>query len=262
MSSWVNIRTKLLRLQGWSRKQPVTLPSTLAITPTWAPWLQTFLFQSTLKTLRFIVLKCQGAQSDSTQPLAVVSNAFFLWRRPGIGGHLHAGPLLSPALLQDCSAGSLANLRCPTCNTSAALPLPEPSVEAQSKSHLTFQVSATAHTGATGLLPVALSVRVLVPQSCLTLCSAMDSSPPGSSVHGILQARIREWIASPFSRGSSWPRDQTRVSYVSHTGRWVLYHWCHLRSPHTPWENHNSKRPMCPNVHCHTIYNSQDTEAT
>ena len=154
----------------------------------------------------------------------MVSNAFFLSRRPRIGGHLHAGPLLSPALLQDCSAGSLANLRCPACNTSAALPLPEPSVEAQSKSHLTFQVSATAHTGATGLLPMPLSVCVSAPQSCPTLCDPMDSSPPGSSVHGILQARIREWIAMPFSRGSSRPRDRTHISYISHIGRRALYY--------------------------------------
>ena len=46
-------------------------------------------------------------------------------------------------------------------------------------------------------------------QSCLTLCDPMDSSPPGSSVHRILQARILEWVAISFSRGSSQPRDQT-----------------------------------------------------
>ena len=44
---------------------------------------------------------------------------------------------------------------------------------------------------------------VLVSQSCPTLCYSMDYSPPGSSVHGILQARILEWVAIPFSRGSS-----------------------------------------------------------
>ena len=44
---------------------------------------------------------------------------------------------------------------------------------------------------------------VLVAQSCLTLCDPMDCSPPGFSVHGILQARILEWIAMPFSRGTS-----------------------------------------------------------
>ena len=58
-------------------------------------------------------------------------------------------------------------------------------------------------------------VCVLVTQSCLTLCNPMDCSPPGSSVHGILQERILEWVAIPFSRGSSWPRDQTWVSCIA-----------------------------------------------
>ena len=53
--------------------------------------------------------------------------------------------------------------------------------------------------------------KVLVSQSCPTLCDPMDCSPPGSSVHGILQARILEWITMPSSRGSSWPRDRTHV---------------------------------------------------
>ena len=43
----------------------------------------------------------------------------------------------------------------------------------------------------------------------------MNGSPPGSSVHGISQARILEWVAIPFSRGSSQPRDQTQVSYIA-----------------------------------------------
>ena len=47
---------------------------------------------------------------------------------------------------------------------------------------------------------------------CLTLCNSMDCNLPGSSVYGILQARILEWIAVPFSRGSSQPRDWTQVS--------------------------------------------------
>ena len=46
-------------------------------------------------------------------------------------------------------------------------------------------------------------VKVLVVQSCPTLCKLGDCSPPGSSVHGILQSRILEWVAIPFSRGSS-----------------------------------------------------------
>ena len=60
-----------------------------------------------------------------------------------------------------------------------------------------------------------VKVKVLVAQSCLTLCNPMDCSPPGSSVHGILQARILESAAIPFSRGSSRPRDQTQVSHIA-----------------------------------------------
>ena len=55
---------------------------------------------------------------------------------------------------------------------------------------------------------------VLVTQSCLTLCDPMDCSPPGFSLYGIFQAKILEWVAIPFSRGSSPPRDQTRVSCI------------------------------------------------
>ena len=53
----------------------------------------------------------------------------------------------------------------------------------------------------------------------------MDCSPPGSSVYGILQARIPEWVAISSSRGSSQLRDQTHISCVSCIGRWVLHHW-------------------------------------
>ena len=47
---------------------------------------------------------------------------------------------------------------------------------------------------------------MLVAQLCLTLCDPMDYNPPGYSVHGILQARIPEWVAMPSTRGSSQPR--------------------------------------------------------
>ena len=56
-----------------------------------------------------------------------------------------------------------------------------------------------------------LSVSVLVTQSCLTFCDLMNCSPQGSSVPGILQARILESVAIPFSRGSSQPTDRTWV---------------------------------------------------
>ena len=58
-----------------------------------------------------------------------------------------------------------------------------------------------------------------VAQSCPTLCNPMDCSPSGSSVCGILQTRILEWVAMPSSRGSSGPRDQTCISFISRIGR-------------------------------------------
>ena len=61
----------------------------------------------------------------------------------------------------------------------------------------------------------------LVTQSCLTLCIPMDCSPPGSSVHRILQARILEWVARPSPRGYSQPRDQTPVSHI--TGSFLFF---------------------------------------
>ena len=66
-------------------------------------------------------------------------------------------------------------------------------------------------------------------QSRPTLCNSTDSNPPGPSVHGMLQARILEWVAVSFYRGSSWPRDRTQVCFPL----------CHLGSPETscfsPW---------------------------
>ena len=59
----------------------------------------------------------------------------------------------------------------------------------------------------------------------------MDYSLPGSSVYGIVQARILEWVSMPSSRGSSWSKDRTWVSYVSCTGRHVHYYECHMGIP-------------------------------
>ena len=64
-----------------------------------------------------------------------------------------------------------------------------------------------------------LKVKVLVTQLCPTLCDSMDCSLSGSSVHGIFQARILEWVAISSFRGSSRPRDQTHISRVSCIGR-------------------------------------------
>ena len=69
---------------------------------------------------------------------------------------------------------------------------------------------------------------VLVAQSCLTLCDPRDCSPLGSCVHGILQARILEWVAIPFSRGPSRPMDWT---WVSHIADRFFNHRSHQGSP-------------------------------
>ena len=58
--------------------------------------------------------------------------------------------------------------------------------------------------------------------SWLTLCEPRDCSPPSSSVHGISEARILEWVAISFSRGSSLPRDWNCIPWI---GRLILYHW-------------------------------------
>ena len=67
-----------------------------------------------------------------------------------------------------------------------------------------------------------------VTQSCPTLCNPIDYSPPGSSVHGVFQARIPEWVAISFSRESSRSRDRTYISWVSCIGRQILLPLCHL----------------------------------
>ena len=74
------------------------------------------------------------------------------------------------------------------------------------------QMPARSHEG---FIKEKRKAKVLVTQSCLTSCNPMDYCPPGSSVHGILQARILEWVAIPFSRGSSWPRDRTWISHIA-----------------------------------------------
>ena len=62
-------------------------------------------------------------------------------------------------------------------------------------------------------------------QSRLTLCNSMDCSPPGSSVHGILWARMLEWVAISYSSGSSWPQGWNPCHlYLPYIVKWILYH--------------------------------------
>ena len=79
-------------------------------------------------------------------------------------------------------------------------------------------------------------MNVLVPQSCLILCNSRDYSPPDSYVHGFLQARILEWVAIPFSRRSSWPRDWTQISNCKQ----IFYLWAIREVPYLPVDTTNS----------------------
>ena len=98
--------------------------------------------------------------------------------------------------------------------------------------------------------------KVLVTQSCQTLCDSMDCSQPGSSVHGILQGRILDWVAIPFSRGSSRPRNRILFSWIA--GRFFTI-WTTREAPPL------FKRPPF-TVHCRqpvpqlTYFFSQSTE--
>ena len=90
------------------------------------------------------------------------------------------------------------------------------------RSHLHLLFSAS--------LRFSVHARVCV-QSCLTLCDPMECSLPGSSVHGISQARILNWVAISSSKGSSWPRDWICVSCISCIGRQFFKSLSHLESP-------------------------------
>ena len=81
---------------------------------------------------------------------------------------------------------------------------------------------------------------MLVTQLCLTLCDPMGYSLPGSTAHGILQARILEWVAMPFSMGSYWPRNWIQVS--PHYKQ-ILYHLSYQGSPYMC---------MCVYIYTHT----------
>ena len=84
-------------------------------------------------------------------------------------------------------------------------------------------VSPTALHRSPGFLEAGLGECVCA-QSCPTLCNHVDCSPRGSSVHGIFQARILEQVATSYSRGSSQPRDQTCIYFISCIGRQIFYH--------------------------------------
>ena len=90
--------------------------------------------------------------------------------------------------------------------------------------------------------------KVFFAQSCPTLCHSIVYSPPGSSDHGVLQARTLEWVAISFSRGSSQPRDQTLVYCI---GRWILWHWATRKAQTGKLtdKNHEDEKIIC-QCHC------------
>ena len=96
--------------------------------------------------------------------------------------------------------------------------------------------------------PSVTPCTLILTQSCLTLCDPVDCSPPGSSVHGILQARVLEWVAMPSSRGSSWLSNWTYISCVFCIAGGFFTTEPPGKPPVTPWWfNHlvtsNSLRP-------------------
>ena len=97
------------------------------------------------------------------------------------------------------------------------LPFPAPSSALiQEKFPAEYVITSLGSPFLWGFFPYVMTFFVvLIAQSCPTLCNPMDCSPPGASVHGILQAILLEQIARLSSRGSSPPRDRTHVSYVS-----------------------------------------------
>ena len=95
-------------------------------------------------------------------------------------------------------------------------------------------------------------------QPCLILCNPVDSSQPGSSVHGIFQARILDWLAISFSRRSSRPGDWSCVCCISCIGRQVLYQLNYWRNPLEPTHpfsdfersSYQSSLPLYKDVDC------------
>ena len=83
---------------------------------------------------------------------------------------------------------------------------------------------------------------------CLTVFHPMDYISLGSSVHGIFQTRILEQFATSLSRGSSWPRDRTPISYVFCTGSKILYQEHHLGSPWTCMKERVKVVQSCPTL--------------
>ena len=86
-------------------------------------------------------------------------------------------------------------------------------------------ICAQPHWDIVDSLTVEIRSSAELLQSCLTFCNPLDCSPPGSCIHGIIPARILEWVAIFSSRGSFQLKDRTHISCSSYIGMYILYHW-------------------------------------
>ena len=126
----------------------------------------------------------------------------------------------SSSLIRDWTAGPAVGaqiLSCWTIRQSLSNPFLDPFLYGP------FQRMSSPVLYSKSLLVIYFIHESEVTQSCLTLCDPMDCSPPGSSIHGIFQARVLEWVAISSSRRSSRPRDGTRVSHIVGRCFTVLY---------------------------------------
>ena len=126
-------------------------------------------------------------------------------------GHHTRGPLSQNALLQNTCSTPLPQLLAPTPRGASPPVPPETKTPLQPPhTHPPLPFLSFPPRCLHRLLKYVLSCACS--QACPTLCDPVDCSPPGSSVRGILQARMLEWVAMPSSRGSSRPRERTQVS--------------------------------------------------
>ena len=177
---------------------------------------------------KYIILKQHPHVFQSTQNF--FSALFFVFW--GFREVVRVGEvsILAPLYTIPLSGGKLASSSMPVAWSAWLSILTCPNPLAKNSLYVLINIWQCPLKGATAC------VRDKSLQSCLTLCDRMDRSPPGSSVHGILQARILEWVAISSSRGSSPARDWIRVFYVSCIGRQVLYHWL------APWKEPQKQR--------------------
>ena len=138
-----------------------------------------------------------------------------LQRMPPRPPEVPGSPSLPSAPFLECDYISNVERNVPFSLWNSGSPHPYDSVLAKLLYHRLSVPLAPPFKQTSGKFSLTSAVLCLVAQSCQTLCNPIDCSPPGSPVHGILQARILEWVAVPSSRRSFPPRDRTQVSRIA-----------------------------------------------